>query len=46
MRFLYAHEVYDRLPDEIFEVKWDWDPALIFFFFMFFLFLSSSLAEI
>ncbi|SMF20891.1 cytochrome c oxidase assembly protein [Pseudobacteriovorax antillogorgiicola] len=28
---LYAHEVYDRLPNEIFEVKWDWDPALIFF---------------
>jgi cytochrome c oxidase assembly factor CtaG len=26
-----AHAVYDRLPDEIFEFKLDWDPTLIFF---------------
>jgi cytochrome c oxidase assembly factor CtaG len=27
----YAHAVYDRLPDELFAVKWDWDPTLIVF---------------
>lgn len=31
MPTLYAHEVYNRLPDEVFKVKWDWDPALLFF---------------
>ena len=31
---LYAHEVYNRLPNDFFQVKWDWDPALIFFLFL------------
>lgn len=32
MPYLHAHEVYDRLPNEYFELKWDWDPSLVFFF--------------
>ena len=31
MGIAYGHEVYDRAPDAIFELKWDWDPTLIFF---------------
>lgn len=34
MNKLYAHALYDRLPDELFQVKFDWDPTLIFFLFM------------
>lgn len=28
----YAHGLYEPLPDNIFEYKFDWDPTLIFFF--------------
>ncbi len=31
MSNLYAHALYDRLPDELFDVKWEWDPTLLFF---------------
>lgn len=31
MPTLFAHEVFDRAPNEIFQVKWDWDPTLLFF---------------
>ncbi len=34
MSIAYAHELYDRLPNDIFVVKWDFDPTLIFFAFM------------
>jgi putative membrane protein len=30
----YAHELYDRLPEGSFIVKWAWDPALILFVIM------------
>src|SRR5688572_7280421 len=31
MGVAYAHGLYDRPPDGIFQLKWDWDPTLIFF---------------
>lgn len=31
MSSLYAHALYDRLPDELFAFKWDFDPTLFFF---------------
>lgn len=34
MPYAYAHQVYDRLPDDIFDVKFDWDPTLVFFLFI------------
>ena len=42
MQIAYAHDVYDRLPDGIFELKWDYDPTLIFFAFLL-LFYTRSL---
>lgn len=34
MPYAFAHQVYDRLPDELFVLKWEWDPTLIFFLFI------------
>ena len=34
MQIAFAHNVYDRVPDGIFELKWDYDPTLIFFAFL------------
>ncbi|NRA63492.1 MAG: cytochrome c oxidase assembly protein [Pseudobacteriovorax sp.] len=31
MSVAYAHGAFEELPDNLFEVKWDWDPALVFF---------------
>ncbi|MCX6118660.1 MAG: cytochrome c oxidase assembly protein [Proteobacteria bacterium] len=31
MSTAYAHNLYDPLPPETFDLKWAWDPALIFF---------------
>lgn len=38
---LFAHEVYDRLPNDYFQVKWDWDPALIFFLILMILYIRA-----
>ncbi len=31
MGIAYAHGLYDRPPEGIFQLKWDWDPTLLFF---------------
>lgn len=31
MSIAYGHNLYDQLPPETFELKWAWDPALLFF---------------
>ena len=41
MPSLYAHEVYDRLPNDFYQVKWDWDPALIFFLILMLLYIRA-----
>jgi cytochrome c oxidase assembly factor CtaG len=27
----YGHDLYDKVPRGLFQLKWDWDPTLIFF---------------
>lgn len=34
MSVAYAHGLYDPLPEGVFQLKWDWDPTLIFFLVM------------
>ena len=31
MSVAYAHGLYEPLPENLFEVKFDWDPTLLFF---------------
>lgn len=41
MAVAYAHGLYEPLPENIFQVKWDWDPTLLFFVFLTFLYLRG-----
>lgn len=41
MQIAFAHDVYDRVPDGIFELKWDYDPTLIFFAFLLIFYIRS-----
>jgi putative membrane protein len=31
MSVAYGHALYDPLPTNLFQIKWDWDPTLLFF---------------
>src|SRR5690349_8665414 len=41
MNTAYGHALYDRPPDGIFELKWDFDPTLIFFLVMLILYIRG-----
>ena len=41
MQVAFADNVYERVPDGIFELKWDYDPTLIFFAFLLIFYIRS-----
>lgn len=41
MSIAYAHGLYDRPPAGLFELKWDWDPTLLFFLLVAFLYVRG-----
>jgi putative membrane protein len=41
MSVAYAHGLYDPLPENLFSVKWDWDPTLLFFLAMTYFYLRG-----